>query len=189
MRIIAGQLKGKRLKAPRGFDTRPVTDRIKENLFNIWQMDIVGAKFLDLFAGSGSMGIEAVSRGAAEVVMVDQSFQAVKTIEANLKSCGVFPQVQILNMEVLQAIDYLEKAGKGFNIVFIDPPFKLPNLAERVLGRLSGSRLGIEGQIIARVRSDHKLPNNFGGLAQYRLIKYGESSIYCFGFKEGGIMV
>ena len=87
MRVISGKAKGHTLVAPKGMNTRPVTDMIKEALFSTWQMQITGAKFLDLFAGSGSMGIEAISRGAKKTVFVEKDYKVVEIIKKNLSSC------------------------------------------------------------------------------------------------------
>ena len=180
MRIIAGQLKGKHLKAPNGLETRPITDRIKENLFNIWQQNIMGVAFLDLFAGSGSVGIEAISRGADLVVMVEKAFSAAKIIEANLKSCHIESKVEVLCLDVFQALEYLEQVGRTFDIVFLDPPFKQPALAEKALTHISGLHLAKEGQVVIRVQSNHKLAERFGDLEKVRMVQYGESTLYFF---------
>lgn len=117
MRVITGTAKGRRLKEPKGLDTRPTTDMVKETIFNIIQNDIEGRRALDLFAGTGQIGIEALSRGAAEVVFVDKSNVSVKLIRENLEHCGF--KAQVLNGD---SLNYLERCG-GFDLVFIDPPY------------------------------------------------------------------
>ena len=109
MRVIAGTAKGRRLYAPKGMGTRPITAKIKEALFNIWQDRISGSDFLDLFAGSGSIGIEALSRGADHVVFVDKSRKAVETIKKNLEICGFRSGYDIYQDDVFRRIGWFEK--------------------------------------------------------------------------------
>jgi 16S rRNA (guanine(966)-N(2))-methyltransferase RsmD len=117
MRVISGSARGRKLKTPETYDIRPTTDNVKESIFNIIQFDIEGRRILDLFAGTGQLGIECLSRGADSVVFIDQSKDAVKIVKDNLKTCG-------LNGTVLQqdSLGYLRSCGK-FDIVFIDPPY------------------------------------------------------------------
>ena len=123
MRVIAGKVRRMTLVAPEGNDVRPTTDRIKETLFNILQSDIVDASFLDLFSGSGGIGIEAISRGAKDVVLVDKSKEALRCIEYNLRHTRLTDEAEVLPMDVLQAIRNLSRRGKHFDIVFMDPPY------------------------------------------------------------------
>ena len=104
MRVIAGTAKGHPLIAPKGMDTRPITARIKEALFSIWQMRIAGSRFLDLFAGSGSIGIEALSRGAEEAVFAEQSRKACDCIRYNLKAARLEEKAQVMECDVLSAL-------------------------------------------------------------------------------------
>lgn len=117
MRVISGTAKGRKLFPPDGFDIRPTTDNVKESLFNILQFDIEGRKVLDLFSGSGQLGIECLSRGAEYVAFVDASREAVKIIRENLKKCGFTADVYLTD-----AISFLQK-GEKFDIVFVDPPY------------------------------------------------------------------
>lgn len=117
MRVITGLVRGKRLVAPEGYDIRPTTDNVKEAIFNIIQFDIEGRRVLDLFAGTGQLGIECLSRGASEVVFVDESRVSVATVKDNLKRCGFSaPVLQI------DALTYLRSCGK-FDIILVDPPY------------------------------------------------------------------
>jgi 16S rRNA (guanine(966)-N(2))-methyltransferase RsmD len=117
MRVISGSARGRKLKTPETYDIRPTTDNVKESIFNIIQFDIEGRRILDLFAGTGQLGIECLSRGADSVVFIDQSKDAVKIVKDNLKTCG-------LNGTVLQqdSLGYLRACGK-FDVIFIDPPY------------------------------------------------------------------
>jgi 16S rRNA (guanine966-N2)-methyltransferase len=126
MRIIAGSFKNHFLASPKGLETRPTSGKMREALFNICQGYIEGAVFLDLFAGSGAMGFEALSRGAAKVVFIEKSREAVKCIQANIKNLGVEGKAQLYvgNVEVL--LPRFIKTGQQFDIIFADPPYELP---------------------------------------------------------------
>ena len=117
MRVISGSARGRKLKSPENYDIRPTTDKVKESVFNIIQFDIEGRRVLDLFAGTGQLGIECLSRGAAEAVFVDGSRESVKIVKENLKSCG-------MSAPVFQedALSFLRRAGK-FDLIFVDPPY------------------------------------------------------------------
>ena len=117
MRVISGTARGRKLDSPAGDSVRPTTDNVKESMFNIIQFDIPGRRVLDLFAGSGQLGIECISRGAREAVFVDSDRESVKLIKNNLKRCGFSAQVITGD-----AIDYLKACGK-FDLIFADPPY------------------------------------------------------------------
>ena len=141
MRVITGTARGRRLKTPEGMDIRPTTDNVKESVFNILQFDIEGRRVLDLFAGTGQLGIECLSRGAKEVVFIDQSRDAVKIAKDNLKACG-------FSAPVLQqdAISYLSACGK-FDLIFVDPPYDA-GLYKTVLEKINSIDILSEGGII-----------------------------------------
>lgn len=140
MRVIAGKARRLLLKTPPGYDTRPTTDRIKETLFNILNPHLAGADFLDLFSGSGAIGIEALSRGARYAALVDNSRVALECIRTNLKSTGLEKDAEVLPMDVLEAIRVLEVKGKVFDIIFMDPPYD-HNLERNVLLALNKSNI------------------------------------------------
>ena len=139
MRVIAGTARSLPLKAAEGDNTRPTTDRIKETLFNMLQSDIAGCRFLDLYSGSGAIGIEALSRGAKEAVLVENARAAIAVIKDNLTFTKLDSKAVVMEQDVLSAINRL--AGKGvFDIVFMDPPYgKL--LEKQVLNRLASSSI------------------------------------------------
>ena len=141
MRVITGTARGRRLKTPEGMDIRPTTDNVKESVFNILQFDIEGRRVLDLFAGTGQLGIECLSRGAKEVVFIDQSRDAVKIVKENLKTCG-------FSAPVLQqdALSYLGACGK-FDLIFVDPPYDA-ELYQPVLEKINSIDILSEGGII-----------------------------------------
>ncbi|MCR5654913.1 MAG: 16S rRNA (guanine(966)-N(2))-methyltransferase RsmD [Lachnospiraceae bacterium] len=137
MRVIAGEARSLQLVTPEGEDTRPTTDRIKETLFNMIQFDIPGCKFLDLFAGSGGIGIEALSRGAEKAVFVDSAKEAQACIEQNLEHTHFTDKAQLLKQDAFVSMMMLEYR-EVFDIVFMDPPYH-KELERRVLEYLSTS--------------------------------------------------
>ncbi|UWP59656.1 16S rRNA (guanine(966)-N(2))-methyltransferase RsmD [Ruminococcus gauvreauii] len=146
MRVIAGKARSIRLQTPKGMQTRPTTDRIKETLFNILQTGMAGCYFLDLFSGSGAIGIEALSRGAAHCVFVEQDREAVRCIKDNLQKTKLQDESEILEMDVLSAIGRMDKTVR-FDYVFMDPPY-LNAVEERVLETLADSALITEDTVI-----------------------------------------
>jgi 16S rRNA (guanine966-N2)-methyltransferase len=139
MRIIAGQAHGRRLKAPRGLNTRPTSARARESIFSrlAVRMDIQGARVLDIFAGSGSLGIESLSRGASHVTFVDSSRDAAAAIRANLAQLGLEERAKLVVADVRRALAELGAAHQSFDLIFVDAPFKDDMSAEVIdlLGR------------------------------------------------------
>ena len=129
MRIIAGSARGITLKTPGGMHTRPTTERVKESLFSAIQFEIAGRQVLDLFAGSGQLGLEALSRGASEAVFVDADKKAFKILSENIRRSG-FQEKASLRCE--DSLSYLRKCGKKFNLVFLDPPYQSSFLQDAV---------------------------------------------------------
>lgn len=123
MRVIAGTARHLKLKTIPGMDTRPTTDRIKETLFNMLSWHVEDSRFLDLFSGSGGIGIEALSRGAKEAVFVEQSKKAAACIRENLRHTHLDSQGQLLQKDVMNALSWLEKKGASFDYIFMDPPY------------------------------------------------------------------
>ncbi len=146
MRVIAGTAKRLPLKTVPGDGTRPTTDRIKETLFNMLQNDLYDIRFLDLFAGSGGIGIEAISRGAREAVFVEKNRKAADCIRENLKFTKLSDKAQVMPMDVLAAIGRLS-GGASFDIIFMDPPYQ-EGLEEQVLSKLLESSLVTEETLI-----------------------------------------
>lgn len=123
MRVISGIAGRRKLVSPDGMDIRPTTDRIKETLFNILSPDIYGSDFLDLFAGSGGIGIEALSRGASSAVFADNGIKAINCIKKNLEITGLGENATVLRMEAGAAVARLFTSKKSFDIIFMDPPY------------------------------------------------------------------
>ena len=139
MRVIAGKARSLPLKTIDGVDTRPTTDRIKETIFNILQIDIAGCKFLDLFSGSGSIGIEALSRGASKAYFVESNRKAVACIRENLEFTKLIDNASIMECDAITAINKLA-GGELFDIIYMDPPYDLDH-EKNVLQALQGSNI------------------------------------------------
>lgn len=169
MRVIAGKAKRLQLKTVKGMDTRPTTDRIKETLFNILQNDIEDCSFLDLFSGSGAIGIEALSRGSESAVFVENSKEAVACIKENLMFTKLADSGIVMESSVLTAISILESQNKKFDIVFMDPPYN-NNIEKEVLNRIKSSDIIHEDTIIiveASLNTDFSYVSSMG----YEIIK------------------
>jgi len=187
VRVISGSARGKKLKAPPGTVTRPLTDRIKEALFNVLGQKVEGARFLDVFAGSGQVGIEALSRGAAFVIFIEKHRGALKTIYANLSECRFDSGFEVLGMDVFKAFNILRRRGEAFDIIYLDPPFDQPRMFVSVLEALEQSNLLAKGGVLViRVPKKEILPERFSFIERYRTNIYGESALvyYQWGDRE-----
>jgi len=177
MRVITGTARGRRLKTPEGMDIRPTTDNVKESIFNIIQFDIEGRRVLDLFAGTGQLGIECLSRGASEVVFIDSSREAIKIVKENLKTCG-------FNAPVLQldAVNYLKACGK-FDLIIVDPPYDSP-VYDTVLETINSvDILSDGGIIICESRREKALPEMNAPYRKAKEYNYGKVKL-CLYRKE-----
>lgn len=174
MRVIAGSRRSIRLTTVKGDKVRPTTDRIKETLFNILQPDLPGATFLDLFAGSGAIGIEALSRGAKEAVLVEQDRDALACIRANLKATRLEAEAQLKAGDVLTVLRTLQHAP--FDLVFMDPPYNLA-WEEKVLAVLSeAAYVDDDTKIIVEGSAETELPYAEAmGFTVYRVKSYGSN--------------
>jgi 16S rRNA (guanine(966)-N(2))-methyltransferase RsmD len=176
MRVISGQYRSRRLQAPPGMNTRPTSDRLRETLFNVLSQRVADSVFLDLYAGSGAVGIEALSRGARQVYFVEEERAAARIIRANLKSLEIGEGFELMEREVSQALRLLDSQAVTCDIVFLDPPYGQQQEYEEVLGFLSQSRL-LESESIAVAEHDkHFDPGErFGALERYRTLKQGDA--------------
>lgn len=171
MRVIAGKARRLNLKTVPGMDTRPTTDRIKETLFNILQPELLDCRFLDLFAGSGGIGIEALSRGAASAVFVEKNPKACTCIRENLSFTKLADSGKLLSMDVLQAMRSLE--GKGvFDIIFMDPPYN-QGLERQVLEYLKNSTI-VDDDTLIIVEADISTDFGYAQELGYRQLRSKE---------------
>ncbi len=172
MRVISGTAKGTVLKTPEGMDTRPTADRVKEAMFSILQFDLPGTKVLDLFGGTGQLGIEAISRGAKSAVFVDSGQKACGVIRENLKRCKMENSGRVICCDYLH---FLENCQEKYTIVLLDPPYAEIFL-ENALKKLSEIDILESGGIIVAERSvDKELPLEISGFQRSKDYKYGRT--------------
>ena len=187
MRVIAGTFRSRPLLAPAGSDTRPTADRLREALFNVLTNGAVnrlaGASFLDLYAGSGAVGIEALSRGAAAVTFVEQGAPAIQILQKNLENLGIRgASAKIEKRSVGRFLrGSIEKAASGaFSVVFLDPPYDLAEEYAMALGLLGGegvSLLAPGAWVIAEHRRKQALAESYGNLSRVRLLEQGDAAL------------
>jgi 16S rRNA (guanine966-N2)-methyltransferase len=181
MRVIAGKYRSRTLDAPAGMDTRPTSDRLRETLFNVLAPRMEAARFLDLYAGSGAVGIEALSRGAAYVEFVERAQPALKALRANLARLGIGVGFDVRTSSVAS---YLKRAAhREFDLVFLDPPYAAAEEYEMVLG-LAASVLGDGGLVIAEHRRKDKLEARYGSLLRARLLEQGDAALSFYAVEE-----
>lgn len=178
MKVIAGLAKGKQLKFPKnskGKRIRPLTSAAKEALFNILAPRISGSFFLDLFAGTGAVGIEALSRGAELAIFVELERKIADTIRQNLEITGFSDKAEIYNLDALKAIQLIDRNKGKFNIIFIGAPYG-SSILEKALAGISVSQIvGQDGIVIAEHRSRDPVKDSYGGLIKYRDARYGDT--------------
>ncbi len=179
MRVITGKARGRKLQTPPGRDIRPTTDIVKEAVFSIIQFSIEGRVFLDAFAGSGQMGIEALSRGAEKAVFLDSARQSCETVRKNLAAAGLSENAAVKNTDT---VAYLSGTPEKFDIVFIDPPYRTGLLMQalekmpRVMNR--------GGIILCEHPADEQLPDEIQDFVLKKNYKYGKIIITVYSHKE-----
>lgn len=174
MRVIAGTARSIPLLSREGLDTRPTSDRVKEAIFNIIQFEIEGREVLDLFGGSGQLAIEALSRGAAGAVIVDQSKESVSIIQQNLKKTYFQNRAEVVCADYME---YLARSKKRFDLVFLDPPYR-EKFLENALKRISEiDILKTNGIILCERPAEKVLPDSYTAFRRVRDYKYGKTGI------------
>lgn len=180
LRVISGMAKGRKLKCPPGRAIRPTSDMVKESLFNIISADIYDSIFLDLFSGTGSIGIEALSRGANICYFVEKVYNNIKYINDNVKLLGSIDSAVILHMDALHALDYFNKNNIKFDFIYIDPPY-YNNLYVEPLNKISEYELlNTDGYAIVEHHKNDFLEERYGSLQKFRMKKYGETILTFF---------
>jgi 16S rRNA (guanine966-N2)-methyltransferase len=185
--VIAGSAGGVRLRAP-GPRTRPLADRVKQTLFAILEPELPGADVLDLFAGSGAGGIEALSRGAASAVFVEKDQEAAAVIDANLRATGLAgPTVAVIRWDVVRWLTE-PSVDDAFDVVLVDPPYAEPELLGRVLAILGepGARLRPRARVVAKHFWRDRPPERIGMLAVERERRFGETALTFYRREESG---
>jgi len=174
LRVISGSARGKKLECPEGIDIRPTLDRVKESVFNMIAFDIADATVLDLFSGSGALGIEALSRGACHCVFVDKSSQSIDATRKNIEATRFGDASCVINAD---SIDFIKKTGKTFDIIFIDPPYE-SELYESSLRAIKDSGiLSDDGFIVLEYDVNTTPPFKTSGFEIVKDKKYGRVKI------------
>ena len=174
MRVITGSARGCRLKELEGMETRPTTDRVKEGLFNIIQFDIEGRKILDLFAGTGQLGIECLSRGATSAVFVDRRPDAVKLIKDNLKVTSLTEKGRVVSGD---SMEFLKSIREKFDIIFLDPPYEAGVLEPAIAHIAKFDILAPHGIIVAEHPANKALPALNAPYRLHRTYRYGKIAL------------
>jgi 16S rRNA (guanine(966)-N(2))-methyltransferase RsmD len=180
MRVIAGQYRSRVLYAPPGLDTRPTSDRLRETLFNVLAPRIEGAIFLDLYAGSGAVGMEALSRGAAQAIFVEKAEPALRAIRTNLAALGVKDNYSVEARNASPALKRLKETGQHLDLVFLDPPYAQEKEYTATLNLLGGecrSVLAPGALVIAEHEKRRELDAQYGSLIRYRILKQGDAAL------------
>lgn len=169
MRVIAGEFRSRKLQSLPGLDTRPTSDRLRETLFNILSPRIEGITFLDAYAGTGAVGIEALSRGAARSIFIEKSRAAVEIIRDNLQTLKVENRAEVYTGKAATVLERL-----AADIIFLDPPYELEREYEKVLAVLGARKPGL---VIAQHATRVRLADEFGVLKRFRVVKQGDNSL------------
>ena len=171
MRVITGTARGRRLKELQGMETRPTTDKVKESLFSIIQFDIEGRRVLDLFAGTGQLGIECLSRGAASAVFVDRRPDAAALTRENLKLCDLTDRSRVVAGD---SMEFLKVAREKYDLIFLDPPYAADLLEQALTAIASFDICREHGIIVAESAADKVLPELPAPYRLYREYRYGK---------------
>jgi len=185
VRVISGERKGHKLKAPKGREVRPTEDKIKESLFNILRPLIDEATVLDLFGGSGAIGIEFLSRGAKKAYFVDISSDSISVIRENLTHTKLIDRSNIITKDAIRALSYFKDNNLRFDYIYLDPPFKEHELLLKTLEIISNKALLSEnGIIIVEHEKEFNLENEYYNLIRYDYRSYGSKSLSFYNISE-----
>ena len=176
MRVISGERRGKKLQTLEGLEVRPTSDRVKEAVFDILQFSVEGCRFLDLFAGSGQVGIEAISRGARQATLVDESRDAIRVVEKNLAATGFADRAKVVRGD---ALAFLRGSRDSFDIAFLDPPYRT-GLLQRALP-LAARRMAPGGKLLCEHPKEEALPEQAGSLVKKKVYTYGKIALTLYG--------
>jgi 16S rRNA (guanine966-N2)-methyltransferase len=189
MRIIAGKAKGRRLVSPRGKKVRPTADRVKESLFNVLGPRWKGVRVLDLFSGTGNLGLEAISRGAQEVVFVEKSRTALEALRTNISICGFETKCAVLAMPVSQALARVRQRGESFELILADPPYGKAWVAKTIREILANGVLAPGGIIVMEHAPRESPPPAMGELVILNQRAYGDTLVSFLGFTSADRLV
>ncbi|WP_160036481.1 16S rRNA (guanine(966)-N(2))-methyltransferase RsmD [Paenibacillus sp. An7] len=177
MRVISGTAKGRPLKAVPGTGTRPTTDKVKEAVFSMIGPYFEGGNVLDLFAGSGGLGIEALSRGMEKGIFIDLEPKSIEVIRANLKATKLESKAEVYRNEAGRALKLLAKRAYKFDVVFLDPPYRMKNADELMLAMQENDMFSEDAIVVVEYDADHEYEEKFGHFVQTRKTTYGDTAI------------
>ena len=177
MRVIAGDFKGRQIKAARGDNTRPTTDKIKENVFNIMGQFFDGGRVLDLFAGSGNLGIEALSRGMDHAVFIDVNANAIRVIKENIVNLKLQGQTEVYLQDAFKALTILSKKSAKFDLIFLDPPYGKISITELLALIMKNDLLNDDGLIMCEYGKGTRVMYEMSGLKRIMCKVYGTVEI------------
>jgi 16S rRNA (guanine966-N2)-methyltransferase len=180
LRISGGSLRGKKLSGPEGLEFRPTTARVKEFIFFLYRQEIENSKFLDLFAGSGSWGLEALSRGAREGYFVEKSPRSIHLLKKNIDACGMDERAHVLAGDVFPVLDRLGKRGEDFPVIFADPPFR-ESLRSRIVDAVSRNKLLRSNGVLILEHESHDQDSVQADMRLLRQKKFGHCYISVYG--------
>lgn len=184
MRVITGSAKGRKLKAPKGMTTRPTTDRVKEALFSVLASKVEDARMLDLFAGSGGIGIEALSRGAQSVVFIEENPKVIAIINDNLLMTGLMSGAKVYRNDVYRGLEKLRDQPK-FDIIFMDPPYEQGHEVACIKLIQAYNLLLEDGLVVVESSKRDELPEQIGDLSMIRSQHYGDTKLTYYSIQNG----
>jgi 16S rRNA (guanine966-N2)-methyltransferase len=182
MRVIAGKFRSRVLKSLKGLALRPTSDRLRETLFDVLGHSVAGSRFLDIFAGTGAIGIEALSRGAAHVVFMENHPPAAKLIRENLALLAIASSAEVICGDALKSLEKISSrsahSSPVFDFVFLDPPYSVEAEYPRVLAFLAASHiLAANAVVVAEHRRKFELAETFGALSRFRVLRQGDAAL------------
>lgn len=184
LRVISGKARGLKLNTPKSEDVRPTTDRVKESLFNIINPYIMDGDILDLFAGTGSLGIECLSRGANKCVFVDLNRSSIDIVKSNIKKARVEENSEVMNVDFKSAIERVKNNSYKFDIIFMDPPY-YKDMFQDALERIDKANiLKEDGIIVVEHDTKQEFPENVGNLVKNRNKKYGNTTLTFYSMED-----
>lgn len=187
MRVISGTARGRSLKAVPGMGTRPTTDKVKEAIFSMIGPYFQGGTALDLFAGTGGLGIEALSRGMDRAIFIDTDKKSIDIVRENLRTAGMEGKAEVYRNDASRALKALSKRNIRFDLVFLDPPYRLKHADELMLAMQEFGLLNERAVIVVEHAADHTYREAFGGFAGRRHAVYGETAVTVYDYEKDAV--